>query len=271
MAYSSDDGVRYSASSGGFCKSFLWYLVDLDEGIDEAIITRTGSKHSPLIPEVIATKKREDIFSTRTNSVYAPTNPISVLKDLDPSKGYVFTGLGCHVRNLRLLQRRGIAKNVKLVVGLLCSHTPNINIVKQLFEKLNLNEKDVIKIEYRGNGWPGGFTAYMKNGSTKYVSSKHYFPNDLNNAPQCCKSCSEVSKEADVVVCDPWRIISPRNEYNGKTLVLCRNVMADRLVVDAAKKKYIIIESSDVDAFFRSQGEHLFSKILRKWRKRRKK
>jgi hypothetical protein len=77
------------------------------------------------------------------------------------------------------------------------SLTPNINIVKQLFEKLNLNEKDVIKIEYRGNGWPGGFTAYMKNGSTKYVSSKHYFPNDLNNAPQCCKSCSEVSKWDD--------------------------------------------------------------------------
>jgi len=266
LAYSSDDNVRYASSSGGFCKSFLWYLIKSDEKIDEAIITASGSSTNPLNPEIIATDKKDDIFSTKTNSVYSPSNPLPVLKNLDKNKNYVFVGLPCHLLNLRALQRKDVAKNVKFVLGLICHHTPKRGYLKQYLKKINVNEKNVEKIEYRGHGWPGKFTAHLKDGSEK--SGFSFFPPNLSNAPKYCESCTDINREADIVACDPWGIVSRAKESKGKTLIVCKTERADRLVVDAAKKKYITLESSNIDSFFRSQGLFLFFKILRKWRKK---
>ena len=82
LAHSGNDIIRFQASSGGFIKSFLVYLVE-SRTIDSVIITRTGNSNNPLVPETIITNSKEDILSTRTNSVYAVDNPFLAFKGIN--------------------------------------------------------------------------------------------------------------------------------------------------------------------------------------------
>ena len=263
LAHSSDDAIRFRASSGGFIKSFLVYLLE-SQTVDFVIITRTGNSNNPLVPETIITNSKEDILSTRTNSVYAVNNPFHVLKGIDYDKKYAFVGLPCHVRNLRGLQKKGKYRNIVIVIGLFCNHTPNIEFTKGILQKLNVKEHDLRQIEYRGSGWPGGFTAYLKNGQKKFIALQDYWDNDLNNGPELCKYCSEIAEDADVYVGDPWNLKLEGTDSKGMSLVICRNSQASRLVRRAAELGHIKIYKCGRKQLLQSQGYHIEEKIKRR-------
>jgi len=262
LAHSGDEVVRFRASSGGFVKSFLVYLLK-SRAIDFAIITRTGGPAHPLVPETIITNSREDILSTRTNSVYAVNDPFPTLKELAHDKKYAFVGLPCQVRNLRALQKRGKYRNIVIAIGLFCNHTPNIKFTKEILQKLDVREDDVKQIEYRGNGWPGGFTAHLKNGQEKFISLEDYWSNDLNNGPEACKYCSEIAENADIYVGDPWKLGLEKTDAKGTSLVVCRTRQASALVRKAAELGHIKIEECTREQLIQSQGYHVENKIRR--------
>jgi len=266
LAHSSNDVIRFQASSGGFIKSFLVYLLE-SLTIDFAIITRTGGPNNPLIPETIITNSKEDILSTRTNSVYAVNNPFPTLKELAYDKKYAFVGLPCHVRNLRALQKKGKYRNIVVVIGLFCNHTPNIEFTEGILQKLNVKEHDPWQIEYRGSGWPGGFTAYLKNGQKKFIALQAYWDNDLNNGPELCKYCSEIAKDADIYVADPWNLKLERTDSKGTSLVICRTREACSLFRSAAELGHITIYKCSQEKLIQSQGYHIEEKFRRGSRK----
>jgi coenzyme F420-reducing hydrogenase beta subunit len=262
FAYSGDDTIRFQASSGGFIKSFLVYLLE-SRTVDFAVITRTGGPGSPLVPETIVTNSKDDILSTRTNSVYAVNNPLVVLKELASDRKYAFVGLPCQVRNLRALQKKGKYSNIAVTIGLFCNHTPNIGFTRGILQKLNVKEDDVKQIEYRGNGWPGGFTAHLKNGDKKFIALQDYWSNDLDNGPEACKHCSETAEEADIYVGDPWNLGLEKTDLKGTSLVICRARRATRLVREAAEAGYIEVCEGSREQLVQSQGYHIEAKIRR--------
>ena len=262
LAHSSNDVIRFQASSGGFIKSFLVYLLE-SRTVDFAIITRTGGPDNPLVPETIITESKEDILSSRTNSVYAVNNPFHAFKELAYDKKYTFVGLPCQVRNLRALQKKGEYINIVIVIGLFCNHTPNIEFTRGILQKLNVKESDVQQIEYRGSGWPGGFTAYLENGQKKFIALKNYWSNDLNNGPEICKHCSEIAKDADIYVADPWNLKLEGTDSRGTSLVICRNSQASRLARKAAELGHIKIYKCSQEQLIQSQGYHIEEKIKR--------
>ena len=244
----------------------LVYLLE-SQTVDSAIVTRTGGPSNPLVPETIVTDSKEDILSTRTNSVYAVNNPFCVLKGLAYDKKYAFVGLPCHVRNLRALQKKGNYRNIVIVIGLLCNHTPNIEFTKGILQKSNAKEEDVQEIEYRGSGWPGGFTAHLKNGQKTFIALQDYWSNDLNNGPEMCKYCSEIAEAADIYVGDPWNLKLERTDSKGTSLVICRNSEASRLVRRAAELDHIKIYKCSQKQLIQSQGYHIEEKIKRRNKK----
>jgi len=262
FAHSSSDVIRSQASSGGFVKSFLVYLLEF-RAIDFAIITRTGGQDHPLVPETIITDSKDDILSSRSNSVYAVNNPFPALKELAYDKKYALVGLPCHVRNLRALQKKGKYRNIVIVIGLFCNHTPNIEFTKEILQKLNVEERDVQQIEYRGNGWPGGFTAYLKDGQKKFIALQDYWSNDLNNGPEMCKYCSEIAKDADIYVGDPWSLGLERTDSRGTSLVISRTKQASKLVRGAAELGHIKINKCSAEKLIQSQGYHVENRIKR--------
>jgi len=256
FSYSADENIRFSSSSGGFCKSFLVYLIESGE-VDAAIITRTGSPESPLISETIITNSISDIVSTRTNSVYAPANPLSALKSLEENKSYVIVLTGCSVRDLRLIQKNGLAKNIKIVIGLMCSQIPKIDVTKKIINMLEIKEEDIRQIEYRGNGWPGGFTAHLKDGSKKFTSEAKYWSKDFGSGIERCQHCSEMSSDADIVLCDPWNLGLEKVDKIGTTMVIARNKTADLLIREANKAGYIKLLKCTIQHFLKAQGAHI--------------
>lgn len=274
LAHSTDDGVRRRASSGGFVKGFLSYLLDA-KIVDYAIVTRTGGEGNPLKPETIITESKEDILSSRTNSVYMVHDPLQALDKLDNGKRYVFVGLPCHVRRLREKQKEegliltpdkarrfNLCQQVEVVVSLLCNYAPDAEFTQKILSKLGISQDNLARIEYRGNGWPGGFTAYLKEGTTRFIAAKDYWDNDLGNAPPMCRRCVETGAGADITVGDPWNLGLEKGDTKGQTLVICRNKKADEMV--KAATDYVKLRPCSMGDLVRSQGGHIKDKLRRR-------
>lgn len=240
LSHARDEDIRFKASSGGFIKSFLCYLLD-SRKVDYAIITRTGGPDNPLVPETIVTNRKEDIISTRTNSVYCTHNPF---KDINiwAGKRYAFVGLPCQVKRARLYP------NIKCIISLICNHTPGIEFTREILRKIGIEESQVRQIEYRGSGWPGEFTAHLKDGGKKHLSG--YWSDDY--MPEGCRTCSEIGLAADIVAGDPWRI--NQDDKLGNTLVICRNELSSRLVKKAGD--YVTMKPISLEQLAKSQGKH---------------
>ncbi|MBU0615649.1 MAG: Coenzyme F420 hydrogenase/dehydrogenase, beta subunit C-terminal domain [Nanoarchaeota archaeon] len=258
LACSSDKEVRFRASSGGFCKSFLVFLIE-NKIVDKVIITRTGPPENPLQPETIITNNKSEILSSRTNSVYAPTSPLDCVKYLSNNEKYAIVGLGCHIKALDRLQKKGIAKNIILKIGLFCNHTPNIKFTMDIIRRLGIKEREIRKIEYRGNGWPGQFTAYLKDGRS-HLSISDYWINDLNNGPHKCKACSELSEKANIVVADPWGLGLEKEDKLGQTLVICRDKLSESLVFESYSQGHIDLRKIPYTDCIKSQFDHISKK-----------
>jgi len=251
LAHSTDGDIRFRASSGGFIKSFLCFLLD-SHRIDYAIVTRTGGQENPLIPETIVTNRKDEIISTRTNSVYCENNPFRNI-NIWPGKRYAFVGLPCQIRRARLYP------NMKCVISLICNHTPKLEFTREILDKLGVKEPDVSQIEYRGSGWPGCFAAHLKDGSTKTLSK--YWSNGY--MPERCRKCSEIGDNADIVTGDPWHLGLEKTDKSGSTLVICRNQLSSQLIKKAGK--YVSIKPTGRAELNKSQGKH-FRKKLRERR-----
>lgn len=245
LAHSTDENIRFNASSGGFIKSFLCHLLDSHQA-DYAIVTRTGGPDNPLTPETIVTNRKEDIISTRTNSVYCVNDPFKDIK-IWPGKRYAFVCLPCQVRHARLYP------NMACVISLICNHAPRAEFTRVILRKLGVEESQVSQIEYRGNGWPGRFTAYLKDGGTKYIAG--YW--NERYKPDSCRNCKQSGRDADIIAGDPWRI---SKDERGGTLIVCRNPRAVNMVEKAGD--YVSLQPVTYADFLKSQGKHFKDKPL---------
>ena len=111
LSYSLNDEVRHRASSGGFCKEFLKFVIE-NKIADKVIITVLGEGHESLIPKTIITNDINKILSAKSNTIYDKTSPLSILKELDNTQSYVFVGLPCHIKPFKRYCER---KQIKAV------------------------------------------------------------------------------------------------------------------------------------------------------------
>jgi len=194
LAHSKMDSIRKDSSSGGAVKSILLDLIDQKE-VDEVIITTMTIDG----PKTIITKDKEEILSN-TNSIYHPTNPLSVLNEIDPDKRYALVGLPCHIHNLKRLQSYGIANQVIFTISLFCNHTPSQEWTDEI------KKKNSGIISYRGSGSP--FKNSIHKFNTKYM-------------PETCKLChlDRISKISDISAGDPW-FYRDCDIGSGKTLIV---------------------------------------------------
>jgi len=57
-----------------------------------------------------------------------------------------------------------LKERVVLHLGLFCSHTPNFLGTEYSLKSINLQKRDVKKIDYRGKDWPVFITIKLVNG-----------------------------------------------------------------------------------------------------------
>jgi len=266
LSYSTSNEIRYMSSSGGFCKELLRYLIEA-KIYDKAILTELGDGETALIPQTVITDDMEKILSTKSNSIYANTQPLSVLPELKQDESYVFVGLPCHVKTVREYSRKhGIDI---LVVCLFCNHTPDFGYTKYILDKHGIDERDVTHFEYRGTGWAGK-TKIKTRDNEILIDFPSLWSSYNNNTPtplKKCRCCAEfISDQADICVGDAWIERITKKDDLGTNIVIGMNEIGNDLIKKCGESGCIVVENLDDEEF-----QNYMDTQIRKKNKRKRK
>ena len=263
-AYSQCNDIRFNASSGGFITQFL---IDLLENgtIDGAIVC--DYVNNAFTPQSVVARSINEIAKASA-SKYCPVPMNLVLSELTTGR-YAFVGLPCHIKALRLFQNhnRQIRYSIIIAIGLFCNHTPQYRATDYLLYNYKIKKRDVIKIQYRGDGWPGSMRIFQKNG--KIIKILNVWETGFGKffIPPACRRCRDVfSEHADISVGDPWL-----KEYStdtlGTSLVIARTAAAVQLIKTSSN---IVINSIGYDKVLESQKKLYSIKVNGKMAVRRR-
>lgn len=238
LIHSKDDNVRLDASSGGFITGMILHL--MDNGLaGGGIVARCEGEH-PLVAESFIATDRKDLLNSRA-SKYAPVSSCTVLIQVLQRPGrYVFVGTPCMVEGLIKLQSffPELKERIVLIISLVCSGMASRLSTKDYIEKEgSINILDIRRICYRGNGWPGRFRVFGKDGrllmdrpylggSTIHVASRdHYL--------RCWNCLDHWGRFADIVVSDPWTDEMVKTEHKGRSAIMVRTERGRKAVASA--------------------------------------
>ena len=258
IGHARDYDIQYNSASGGLVTQLLIFALE-EEIIDGALVTRM-KKDNPLEPEPFIARTKEEIIEA-SKSKYCPVPVNIVLKEILNSKDgekFAVVGLPCHIHGIRKAEQ--INKNLKekiiLRIGIFCGHAPNFMATKFLLRQTNIKEKDIRKLNYRGEGWPGRMYIELKNGNKKFIKYGEYwdkgfglyfFPN------RCTLCCDGVCELADVSFGDAWLPELRKDETIGKSIIISKTRIGDEILQKCHAKKKIELNKVGVEKVIESQ------------------
>ena len=257
IGHSTDPSIRYNSASGGLVTALLIFAIE--EGIvDGALVTRMSDKN-PLEPEVFIARNKEEIISA-SKSKYCPVPANIAIKEVLKEDGKIAAvGLPCHIHGIRKAEM--IDKRLEKIVlhfGLICHHAPTFLATEYLLQKMDIKKEDIQKIDYRGEGWPGGMSIKLKNGHKIFVPqfSNVYWGAVFQSyfIPIRCASCSDkICELSDISFGDAW-LPEPSGERWGESIIVSRNRISEELLQNAMSKKKIKLYETDRQKVLQSQG-----------------
>ncbi len=255
IGYTTDYDIRYNSSSGGLVTAVLIYA--LEQGIiDGALVTRM-KKDMPLEPEPFIARTRDEIIEA-SRSKYCPVHVNTVLREILNADGkYAVVGLPCHINGIRKAEKVNIKLKERIVLHLsiFCSGTPNSNATKFLLYRLNTHPNHIKKLNYRGNGWPGNLSLYLKDNSVKEMPYPEYWQGMISPFYTFrCIACSDwFSELADLSFGDAWLQEIKRDDKIGTSVVISRTKWSDDILQQMLDKGAIALSPTDLNKIFESQ------------------
>lgn len=245
VGYSADKQIRYNSASGGLVTALIGFA--LEEGIvNGALVTRMryGKQLKPY-PFIAETKAESDLA---TSSKYCPVPANIALKGILNKEGrYIVVGLPCHIEGVRKagILKEKLRNRVSYCFGLVCHHTPTFNATKYLLKKLKIPENMVAKLDYRGNGWPGGIKIVLKNRSKLFIPefSPYYWGMLFERFfwPSRCIVCEDrLCELADITFMDAW--LREFSSDDGNSLIVVRSQKGKKLVEKAMELGFVKLQ-----------------------------
>lgn len=232
QAWASDSDLRFRAASGGAVSALL--ISALESGLADAVL-QVGSSDG-LTNELKISRTKEQI-TANAGSRYAPAAMLrDIVNILEKSEErYAFVGKPCDiaalVNFLELFPRFKSRFSVKIAV--FCAGMPGHLAARQLAGMAGKGEASSIR--FRGNGWPGKFTASFPDGSVFSMSYEDSWGAHLGrNLGIRCKICPDgIGLLADIAVGDSWNLRDGRpvfDEDEGRSLCLVRSGLGGTLL-----------------------------------------
>ena len=259
--HSSDYNTRFNSSSGGMVTQLLSFM--LKEKIVDGVVVIKNDKNM-LEPYPILTNDINEVFQSK-GSKYCPVPVNSILKEIMNRDGkFVVVGLPCHIQGIRKATQINKSLSNKIICfGLICNHSPNSDATRLLLEKFEINIDDVKKINWRGNGWPGGVIINMKDGKENFIPS--YTAWKILNRPEFwslrCTICTDTLCElADISFGDAWLPKYVSTDKIGTNIIVARTKLGDDMLNSASDNKEIELEKSSPNDLINSQKGNLYFK-----------
>jgi coenzyme F420 hydrogenase subunit beta len=263
--FASDDEVRFAGSSGGVATALALYCIQV-EGM-KGVLHSAERKDRPLFNHTRMSRSRGQLLEA-AGSRYAPASPCDGLYLIEESNGHcVFIGKPCDVAGVQFAKKVRPALNSKLgaTIAIFCAGVPSTMGSLELLRRVGIRDVDSVKeLRYRGNGWPGHWTAtYEQKDGVKQTKKMSYYDSwgFLQRYRQWrCYICPDHSGEfADIAVADPWYREIEEGEP-GRSLIIARTKRGQDIIKHAADAGYITIASADPTILPRSQPELLKSR-----------
>lgn len=216
-ARATDKAIIEKAQDGGVVSALLVFLLEHGE-IDAAVVSKTSEDW---IAEPFVATKKEDIIAA-AGSKYTQCPSVSGVGDAFEQgyKNVALVGLPCHIQGMRKVQlSKGFdvgADKVKLLIGLLCSETFDMPMLRNKLLELGTQIEDVEKFNIK----KGSFIVYTKAGKELKTPIK----NMRDCVREACDYCYDFAAEfADVSVGSigsefGWSTVITRSD-EGKELV----------------------------------------------------
>ncbi|NQE53597.1 Coenzyme F420 hydrogenase subunit beta [ANME-1 cluster archaeon GoMg3.2] len=263
--HATDYDIRYNSASGGLITQLL--IIALEEGvIDGALVTRM-KKDNPLEPEPFIARTKEEIIEA-SKSKYCPVPANIALKEvLESEEGEKFAvvGLPCHIHGIRKAEQMNKKLKGKIIlhIGIFCNHTSNFTGTEFLLNKLGIKKEEVEKLNYRGEGWPGGMLIELKNNHTRFIPPSVYWSSlfGLNFfTPTRCLLCSDgVCELADISFGDAW-LPELSDDKIGKSIIVTKREIAEKILQAMKFKKKMELNEISAKKVIQSQAGMLYFK-----------
>jgi len=265
VGHATDYTIRYNSTSGGLVTALLTFA--LEEGIiDGALVTRMNI-HKPLEPEIFIARSKKDIVSA-SGSKKCPVPMNSKLNEILNEKGrFAVVGLPCHIHGIRKLEivRKELRKKIVLHFGLFCGGSVTFLGTKYFLKTQGIKEEDVKRLSYRGMGWPGQMSILLENGEeiiSKRLAERSFFRLVLYRSafhydfiPNRCLLCPDQTCElSDVSFGDPWLPEYLKKEKVGKSLIISRTEIGEKLLKNALSRGKIRLNGIDINDVLRAQN-----------------
>ena len=263
VGHSTDEKIRWDAASGGLATTLLIFA--LKEGIiDGALVTRM-KEANPLEPEVFLAKTVEEVLSA-SKSKYCPVPLSTGIRDLVARDGkFAIVGLPCHIhgiRNAEMINKK-LKERIAFHIGLFCGHTVNFLGTEFLLQKMGIRSNDVMRIDYRGEGWPGGMTVQLKDGTKRSLPLStywgHFFGYNFFTPIRCILCGDTLNELADISLGDAW-LPELMCDNVGESMIITRTKIGEGLLRDALSKGRVEVMGVRRRDIIRSHGAVLFFK-----------
>lgn len=240
-AWATDESMRLAGSSGGVLTALHAWLIA--EGRAARIVgAAAGNEPRRTVPVTIMS--RGDALAA-AGSRYAP---VGVLANPDALGADAIVGKPCEIAAARRSSEDLVAGEPPLLLSFFCAGTPSQHATDALLTSLDIAVDDpVTALRYRGNGWPGRFTATsaQRTVSADYDES---WGKTLGPATQWrCKMCPDgVGESADIVCADSWetdeRGYPTFAEGAGMSALIVRTERGRRVIAEALRAGVIEVE-----------------------------
>jgi coenzyme F420 hydrogenase subunit beta len=260
--HAADPETRYKGSSGGALTALARYAIE--KGGMHGVLHVAADPEDALRNRTVMSRSHEDLLAA-TGSRYAPASVCDGLRQIEDAPGpCMFIGQPSEVAALRKAQalRPELDRNVGVALSFFCAGSPASRGTEELLKAKGLDPARVEKLRYRGRGWPGMFTVWLKGESEPALEMTYAESWAFVQAyrPWAVHVWPDGSGEhADVSCGDPWyREVEPG--AHGSSLIVVRTDAGSRLVRGAVEAGYLELTSSSVERVVDSQRNLLVKK-----------
>lgn len=245
LSYSTDDEIRYAASSGGVLTGICCYM--LKEHVVDAIIHTGEDTNNPIATVTLCSSTKEEVMRG-CGSRYSSSTPLQEIgRFLESDKKYAFVGKPCDVtalKNYAELDDR-VNQRIPYMLSFFCAGAPSRTANIELLKKMGCDHNDCRSLKYRGDGWPGYATAVDTMNKTYQMPYRMAWRDTLGRDIRLmCRFCIDgIGELADISCGDAWFLGEDRkpvfDETDGRNVVFCRTDKGMRLFAEVCKAGYL--------------------------------
>lgn len=233
VAFAKDIDIRRRSASGGFVSGLALSLLGSDEIAAVSCIKEDPDR--PLESIAFAARTTDDVKASM-GSRYIPVSACLGIKELlSENKSFMFVGKPCEVSAIAKLKINlpSLRNRELITLSIFCHNTPYRGSLRELFKNYNLPTEGVMKIRFRGDGWPGTFVIEYENGKKFTLPYKEAWGKNLSKleyVPVRCLLCNDpLGRDADISVGDPWGK-EFAGERDGFSAVVLRTKLAEQIM-----------------------------------------